>query len=114
MVYSGAVAARAYAFLFDGSVAGLPDPQLPFFTAALLSALSRADRQGRSHAQVRVGLPSLTRFAERTTAVSGTSNSSGRTISHDIDIYKKIDLAAPGAAHLTGTRQGQREKLQGG
>jgi hypothetical protein len=82
--------ARPYAFLFDGSIDGLPNPQLPFFTAAVLTALSQADPQGRTLAQVRVGVPSLTRFAERTTAVRGTESSSGRTISHDTDSYKYV------------------------
>lgn len=82
--------ASAYAFLFDGSVKGLPEPQLPFFTAAVFSAVSRADPQGQTSSQFRIGLPSLTGFAERTTAVRGTAKSSGRTVSHDIDTYKYV------------------------
>lgn len=81
---------QAYAFLFDGSADGLPDPQLPFFTAAILEALSRADPNGRTRAQLRVGLPSLSSFAERTSAVRGTTSGSGRTVSHDRDIYKYV------------------------
>jgi hypothetical protein len=79
-----------YAFLFDGSIDGLPNPQLPFFTAAVLTALSQADPRGRTLAQVRVGVPSLTRFAHRTSAVRGTESSSGRTISHDNDAYRYV------------------------
>lgn len=82
--------AQAYAFLFDGSVDGLPDPQLPFFTSAVLNALSRADPQGQTYTQVRVGLPSLTAFAERMSAVRGTKGGSGRTVSHDTDVYKYV------------------------
>jgi hypothetical protein len=82
--------ARPCAFLFDGGIDGLPNPQLPFFTSAVLTALSQADPQGRTLAQVRVGVPSLARFAERTRAVRRNESSSGRTISHDKDAYKYV------------------------
>lgn len=90
MANDGPDGARAYAFLFDGSIEGLPDPQLRFFTATVLEAVSRADPQGVTKAQVRVGLPSLTAFAERTSAVRGTKSGSGRTVSHDKDVYKYV------------------------
>ncbi|WID96998.1 hypothetical protein QO058_01555 [Bosea vestrisii] len=80
--------AGPYAFLFDGSIDGLPDPQLPFFTAAVLAALSNADPAGRTRAQIRVGMPLLSKFAERTSAVRGFVRGSGRTLSHDKDVYK--------------------------
>jgi hypothetical protein len=80
----------AYAFLFDGSVDGLPEPQLPMFTAAVFEAVSSADPRGAIRAQFRLGLPSLLGFAERTTAVHGTEKGSGRTVSRDIDTYKLV------------------------
>lgn len=83
---------HAYAFLFDGSVAGLPEPQLPFFTAAVFAAVSGADPGGTVRSQFRLGLPSLLGFAERTTAVQGTEKGSGRTVSRDIDTYKLVIL----------------------
>ena len=83
--------ARAYAFLFDGSVDGLSaNNQLQFFVAAVLGAIARGDPEGRTSTQFRIGLPSLTGFAERTTAVHGEANRSGRTVSHDIDMYKYV------------------------
>jgi hypothetical protein len=39
---------------------------------------------------MRLGVPSLTRFAERMSAVRSTENSSGRTVSHDNDAYKYV------------------------
>lgn len=81
---------KPYAFLFDGSTKGLPSSPLPMFTAAVLAALSRADPQGRTYAEMRVGLPMLHQFADRTTAVHGTARGSGRTISHDVDVYKYV------------------------
>ncbi|TPG39840.1 hypothetical protein EAH79_14255 [Sphingomonas koreensis] len=83
---------NAYAFLFDGSLDGLPEPQLPFFTAAVFDAVSEADPAGSVSAQFRLGLPSLLGFSERTTAVHGTIKSSGRTVSRDLDTYKLIIL----------------------
>lgn len=90
MSIEGQKLVRPYAFLFDGSLDGLPDPQLPFFTAALLAALSEADSQGRTNAQLRVGLPSLTAFAEQTSAVRGFKNGSGRTVSHNNNVYRYV------------------------
>lgn len=80
----------AYAFLFDGSFDGLPESQLPMFTAAVLNAVSSADPRGTIRAQFRLGLPSLLGFAERTTAVHGTEKGSGRTVSLDLDTYKLV------------------------
>lgn len=80
----------AYAFLFDGSVDGLPEPQLPMFTAAVFDAVSSVDWRGTVRAQFRLGLPSLLGFAERTTAVHGTEKGSGRTVSRDLDTYKLV------------------------
>lgn len=80
----------AYAFLFDGSVDGLPEPQLPMFTAAVLNAVSSADPRGTISTQFRLGLPSLLGFTERTTAVHGTKKGSGRTVSRDLDTYKLV------------------------
>lgn len=83
-------AASAYAFLFDGSIEGLPDPQLAYFTSEVLSALGAADPSGRTRSQFRVGMPTLSGFAERTTGVHGFERGSGRTVSHDKDIYKYV------------------------
>lgn len=80
----------AYAFLFDGSSDGLPKPQLPFFTAAVFATVAAADPSGTIRAQFRLGLPSLTEFAERTTAVHGTEKGSGRTVSHESDTYRLV------------------------
>lgn len=80
----------AYAFLVDSSTDGLPEPQLPFFVAAVFEAVWRADPQGHVRTQVRAGLPSLLNFAERTTAVHGTRTGSGRTVSRDLDVYKYV------------------------
>lgn len=80
----------AYVFLFDGSVDGLPDPQLPFFTEAVLTALSRADSNGRTQSRLMTGLPMLDSLATRLTAVRGSESSSGRTESHDLDTYKYV------------------------
>lgn len=80
----------ACAFLFDGSVEGLPDPQLAYFTSEVLAALGTADPSGRTRSQFRVGLPTLSGFAERTTGVHGFERGSGRTVSHDKDIYKYV------------------------
>ncbi|MEO9826335.1 MAG: DUF6883 domain-containing protein [Paracoccaceae bacterium] len=80
------------AFLFDGSADGLPEPQLPFFTAAVFDAVSVADPRGTIRTQLRLGLPSLLGFAERTTAVHGNEKSSGQTVSRDLDTYKLVIL----------------------
>lgn len=81
---------RACAFLFDGSVEGLPDPQLAYFTSEVLTALGVADPSGRTRSQFRVGLPTLSEFAERTTGVHSFERGSGRTVSHDKEIYKYV------------------------
>ena len=81
-------AAGPCAFLFDGNTDGVPAPQLSQFIAAVLAALSEVDPQGRTHSQMRIGVPSLSKFAERMTAVRGFATGSGRTISHDVDTYK--------------------------
>lgn len=83
-------ATRAYAFLFDGSIEGLPDPQLAYFTSEVLSALGAADPSGRTRSQFRVGMPTLSGFAERTTGIHGFERGSGWTVSHDKDIYKYV------------------------
>ena len=83
-------AARAYAFLFDGSVEGVSDPALQFFSAAVLAALSSADPDGTTRSQFRNGLPSLSDFATRTTGVHAAERSSGRTVSYDMDTYKYV------------------------
>lgn len=80
----------AYAFLFDGSADGLPNSPLEDFVAAVFGAVSRADPVGSVRTQVRAGLPSLLRFADRTTAVHGTKSGSGRTVSSDLDLYKYV------------------------
>jgi hypothetical protein len=71
-------------------VDGLPEPQLPFFTAAVFTAVSTADPCGTIRAQFRLGLPSLLGFTERTTAVHSTEKGSGRTVSRDLDTYKLV------------------------
>ena len=102
----------AYVFLFDGSVDGLPEPQLPFFTAAVFNAVSAADPRGTIRAQFRLGLPSLLGFAERTTAVHGTEKSSGRTVSRDLDTYKLVIMqwldALDGAWSTVDRKWGER------
>jgi len=80
----------AYAFLFDGSVEGLPYPQLAYFTSEVLSALGTADSLGRTRSQLRVGMPTLSVFAERTTGVHGSERGSGWEVSHSKDIYKYV------------------------
>ena len=80
----------SYAFLFDGGADGLPEPQLPFFTAAVFNAVAVADPSGTIRSQFRLGLPSLLGFSERTTAVHGNEKSSGRTVSRDLDTYKLV------------------------
>ncbi|MCZ8186209.1 MAG: hypothetical protein O9308_07505 [Beijerinckiaceae bacterium] len=80
----------ACAFLFDGSFEGLPDPQLAYFTSEVLAALGAADPLGGTRSQFRVGVPTLSGFAERTTGVHGFKDGSGRTVSHDKDIYKYV------------------------
>ena len=81
---------RAYAFLFDGSVEGLPDPQLAYFTGEVLSALGSVDPSGRTHSQFRVGMPILSSFSQRTTGVRRFEQGIGRTVSHDTDTYKYV------------------------
>jgi hypothetical protein len=81
---------RAYAFLLDGSAAGLPDPQLAYFTGEVLAALGKADPTGRTRSQIRVGMPMLPRFAERTSGVHGFARGTGHTISHDKETYKYV------------------------
>ncbi len=80
----------AYAFLFDGSVEGLPSPQLAYFTGEVLTALSVADPCGRTRSQFRVGMPMLSKFAERTTGVHGFERGSGRTVSHNMDVFTYV------------------------
>src|SRR5437870_1177577 len=82
--------ARPYAFLFDASADDVPKTALPFFSAAVLSALSEADPDGATRSQFRNGLPSLGQFAARTTAVHAAERSTGRTISYDMDTYKYV------------------------
>lgn len=102
----------AYAFLFDSSVDGLPEPRLPFFTAAVFNAVSAADPHGTIRAQFRLGLPSLLEFAERTTAVHGSEKGGGRTVSHDLDTYKFVIMqwldALNGAWNTIDRKWGER------
>jgi uncharacterized protein DUF6883 len=81
---------RPYAFLFDASADGVPEPALPFFSAAVLAALSKADPDGTTRSQFRNGLSSLSRFSERTTGVHAAERSTGRTVSYDMDTYKYV------------------------
>ena len=81
---------KAYAFLLDGTAEGLPDPALSYLTKEVLQALGNADPAGRTRTQVRLGIPSLSDFAERTTGVQGSAKSTGRTVSHDKDVYKYV------------------------
>ncbi|MCZ8195859.1 MAG: hypothetical protein O9253_02190 [Aquidulcibacter sp.] len=80
----------AYAFLFNGNAEGVPIPALSFFTGEVLSALGQADPLGQTISQIRVGMPLLSDFAERTTGVRGSKGGTGRTISHSKDIYKYV------------------------
>jgi hypothetical protein len=82
--------ARPYAFLFDASVDKVPEPALPFFSAAVLAALSSADPDGITRSQFRNGLSSLSGFATRTTGVHAAKQSTGRTVSYDMDTYKYV------------------------
>lgn len=79
---------RPCAFLFDSAAEGMPNPALPFFSAAVLGALSAADPDGATQSQFRNGLSSLADFAALTTAVHAADRSTGRTVSYDMDTYK--------------------------
>lgn len=82
----------AYAFLFDSSADGLPEPRLPFFTAAVFNAVSAADPHGTIRTQFRIGLPALLEFSQRTIAVHSSEKGSGRTVAYEIDTYKLVIL----------------------
>jgi len=81
---------KSYAFLFDGSIKGLPYPPLAYFTGELLLALRLVDHLGRTKSQLRVGMPILHSFAAKTSGVHSTQRSKGQTVSYDKDIYKHV------------------------
>lgn len=81
---------RPCAFIFNGSVNSLSKPQLSFIVKAVLSALSQADPQGRTHAQMRLGIPILEIFAQKLTAIHCNKGGVRRTISCDKDVYKYV------------------------
>lgn len=79
-----------YVFLLDSAVDGVPDHALDYFTGALLSATSKADLQGTIIAEIRGGLPMISHFAEKMTAVHREGRGSGHTISYDMEVYKTL------------------------
>src|SRR5579862_4549659 len=81
---------RPYLFLFDGYAKGVEDPALGMFTGALLKAISIADPKGTLVADFRGGLPGLSDFAEKISAVSSGPKQSSHTVTHDMALYRLL------------------------
>ncbi len=77
-------------FLFDGYAEGIEEPALSTFTGLLLASLSSSDPEGTVTAELRGGLPQLSDFAARITAVSRGLNKSSHTQSHDMSLYRLL------------------------
>jgi len=77
-------------FLFDGYADGVEEPALSSFTGMLLASISASDSEGIVTAELRGGLPQLSDFAARITAVSRDLNRSSHTQSHDMNLYRLL------------------------
>jgi hypothetical protein len=81
---------RPYLFLFDSGTKGVKEPALSTFTGALLDALSTADPDGETIADLRGGLPILSDLVAQISEVFVAPNRSGHTQTHDMPLFRLL------------------------